>query len=131
MGAVAFSHNTSQPLMKRQIDQEIGAFIANYIDSVHTLEVLLMLLREPARAWTTDDIHERVQSSPAAVKASLLSLTAANLARQSDDNDERFLFSTPSNEHENALRKLAELYEVRRTLVIEYLYSRPARKTEK
>ncbi|HEU5079273.1 MAG TPA: hypothetical protein VFT72_08665 [Opitutaceae bacterium] len=113
--------------MKRQIEQDIGAFIVDYIDSVHTLEVLLMLHRDPSRVWTTDTIHEHVQSSPSAVKASLLSLMNANLARQPSSDRDGFMFHAPSVLLDERVRALATLYENRRTLVIEYIYSRPTK----
>jgi hypothetical protein len=115
--------------MKRQIEQEIGAFIIDYIDSVHTLEVLLMLHRDPSRVWSTESIHEHVRSSPSAVKASLLSLMNANLARQTSSDRDEFMFYAPSSSMDERVRELAALYENRRTLLIEFIYSRP-RKTK-
>lgn len=110
-----------------RISEEVIRLIAAHIDSVHTLEVLLFLFREPSKAWTVEDVHDRVKSSVSAVQTSLLRLVASGLVQVTGLTETQFHYLAPSPASDTLIRELAQNYAERSAAVIEIIYSKSSR----
>jgi hypothetical protein len=65
-------------------DEEIFAFVRTSVRSVWALELLLLLRRDPQRAWRSDELVRELRSSPAIVQEELTALRTARLVGEAD-----------------------------------------------
>lgn len=70
-------------------EEEVSGFIRSSFRSVWSLELLLLLKREP-RAWTTEEIVQALRASDLVVVQSLESLSAAGLVAREKDGAARY-----------------------------------------
>jgi hypothetical protein len=75
-------------------EQSLG-FAAGVLRSVWSLEVLLLLYREPARAWAVPDIVAELRANTRIVVQSLTELEAAGLVRPEGSGLHRYEPATP------------------------------------
>lgn len=114
-------------MKERRITEEVIRFLATHIESVHTLEVLLLLFGGGDRAWSIEEVHASVKSSLGAAKTSLLGLAAGELVRPTSPDRRSFQYYPKSAEVDKCIRELAAAYAERSTAVIEIIYSHPIR----
>jgi hypothetical protein len=62
-------------------DPDLPAFIRSSIRSVWALEVLLLLKRQPDRAWTPEDLVRELRASTTVVADALAAFSVAGLVR--------------------------------------------------
>ena len=96
-------------------------FIRDFIDRLETLEILALLMGDPSRRWTADEVTKRMRSSRTASKMALDSLVQVGLAAQ---ERQAFLFQPQSAELEEGARSVLDCYRNRRTAVIAAIYRR-------
>src|SRR5215472_16187925 len=53
--------------MGNELSGELSLFIKQYITSLEQLEILLLLFREPGRAWTIEQVFRVTQTNPDSV----------------------------------------------------------------
>ena len=104
---------------------ELQNLIAQQIDSVHTLEVLLFLYGQRERAWTADDVNAHVKSSPSAARRCLNNLVQRGAVAQR--GDAKFQYSPSSAKLDVAVSLLEQEYRNRSASVIRTIHGRPAR----
>ena len=64
-------------------EEEVIGFIRTYVGSVYTLELLLLLKRNPQKAyWETGDLVRELRSSGTAVADALQRMIAAGLVSE-------------------------------------------------
>jgi hypothetical protein len=114
---VADDDSTSIPPLVRQ-------FIADHIDSVMQLEMLLLIASQPQRAWTAKDLAEMLRIDPAWVDSQLRAMAAGGLATQQPD-PAAFRFERRSAELSQAVDELAKTYADRRVTVIGLIFAKP------
>jgi len=102
---------------------DILQFIAEYLDSIGTLEVLLLLHSDPARRWTAGELSRELRSSLLSVESSLAILLGRRLAVEEAGGAYRFHAGTRALDEKTS--RLAECYRERRTAVITAIFSRP------
>lgn len=96
------------------------AFVDRHIESIETLEILL-LLSEEERGWSVAEIFRRIQSSPASVEHRLSSLKNAALLKEEQG---LYRFAPADDAMRAVVRDLAEAYREWRVRIIETIYSR-------
>jgi hypothetical protein len=111
--------------MQSQLSPKLTDFLFAHIDSVHTLDVLLLLWEAPERIWKSADVHDRIKSSLAAVKSSLHILVISGLVKQASPDE--FCYSPSSAELAVNTTELLKNYSERSAAVIEIIYSKPTR----
>lgn len=104
------------------IPDRIKHFIRTCIDRLETLDVLLVLSADAARAWSAQELRQEMRSSPLAVEMALRELSSKDLVREEEDGRFRFLPRTP--ELAEVTRRLAACYRDKRTAIITLIYSR-------
>jgi DNA-binding HxlR family transcriptional regulator len=106
------------------IPPPVRQFIADHIDSVMQLEVLLLLAAERQRAWTANDLAELLRIDPTWVDAQLRAMAAAGLVAQQAD-PAAFRFDPRTPELAQAVDELAKTYADRRVTVIGLIFAKP------
>ena len=110
---------------QEDIPPEVKAFIAEHLVSVVQLETLLMLHRDPRRAWTANDVAAELKIDPAWAEAQLAALCDDGLA-QCDAGARQYRFGPGSDADRAAITALAAAYVERRVTVISLIFSKPA-----
>ena len=109
--------------MSGQLSTELQRFIAQYIDSVEKLEILLLLARGSDRFWRVEEVYQAIQSSHVSVLRRLRELQKEGLAELNSDG-QRFRFQPKSAELGEAVAALATAYQTRRIKVIEAIFNK-------
>lgn len=103
------------------ISGEVKEFIAKYIDSVESLEVLLLLLSRPEKSWSPEEITQQIRSSRASIDGRLAHLKRHGFLKR-DDSPSQYRYQPASTELDEQLRKLAEAYKEFRVGIVELIY---------
>lgn len=104
-------------------EDETLSFIEARIKSVWSLELLLLLFREPAKAWRRDELVRELRGSEVVVKEALESLYSAGLVVENESGTFRFGPSTdPLNE---MVASVDRVYTVRPMAIIKAITGSP------
>jgi hypothetical protein len=106
------------------ISERVKSLIAQHIESVEQLEVLLLLRQHHQRDWTGEQVNDLIKSSVGSVQQRLADLEGRGLVRL---QGEAFRYD-PSNVHDGAVEELASIYTERRFTVIELIFAKPTDK---
>jgi hypothetical protein len=108
------------------IPPRVRQFIADHIDSVMQLEMLLLVAAQPQRAWTAKDLADLLRIDPAWVDSQLRAMAAGGLVtEQADPPPPAFRFEPRSAELSQAVDELARTYADRRVTVIGLIFAKP------
>jgi hypothetical protein len=107
--------------LEPSVPQDIVLFIRECVDTLGTLEILLLLRSSGGKAWTVQQISDEMRSSPLAVECSLDVLIVRGLVTQTADG---YLFRPRTGDLGSKTQRLAALYYERRTAVIAIIFSR-------
>lgn len=80
------------------IGPEFLSFVRQHIRSVWTLELLLLLRRDPARSWPPPELVRELRASRLLVQDNLRRLDTAGLAIRDDDHRWRYRAAAPALE---------------------------------
>jgi hypothetical protein len=109
------------------ISQEVRALIAERIDSLVQLEVLLLLRAAPDRPWTAAEVAQALRIDPTWATGQLGDLAARGLLASADvPGAYRYAPATP--ELVRAVTQLEKDYAERRVTVITLIFSKPVDK---
>lgn len=112
-------------LMRRGVPPEMEKFVLHHIDTVHTLDVLLLLYHSPDRLVSAHEVLEQVKSNIDAVGESLAHLIDSSLIKCVDPNRGLFQYKPLSAFDDKLTGALDLLYSERYSAVIEIIYSKP------
>jgi hypothetical protein len=104
------------------IPQDVVRFLAEHIDSVVQLEVLLLLQSRLSSAVAAPEVAGTLRISPEWTEAALAKLARAGIL-VSEGVNYRYAPSTP--EMAATIERLAAAYEDRRVTVISLIFSKP------
>lgn len=77
------------------IDKDVEEFLQLSLRSVWTLEVLLLLLRQPARGWTERTLLREMRASQTVVSEAVATLTALGLIATDENGEIRYRAASP------------------------------------
>jgi DNA-binding IclR family transcriptional regulator len=106
------------------IPEAVRKLIADHIDSVEQLEVLILLRSQRGRSWTVEEINDEIKSSTSSVEARLTALAARGLVERQGPT---FRYQA-APEMDVTVTELAQAYAERRFTVIELIFAKPADK---
>ena len=106
------------------IPEPVRHLIAQHIDSVEQLEVLILLRMHRDRAWTVAEVNDRIKSSASSVETRLNDLAGRGFLQR---NAQSFRYQA-GPDVEAAVAQLATAYTERRFSVIELIFSKPTDK---
>jgi hypothetical protein len=107
---------------ERDIPKEVRQLIIEHISSIEQLEILLLLYREPARAWSADAVARELRIHTASAAARLADLRDRGFAAADGAAAYRY---RPGGAPDGAVDGLARAYAERRVTVIELIFSKP------
>ena len=108
------------------LSPEVTAFIADYIESVVQLEVLLLLQASPAREHAAADLGKQLAVDPAWADAQLSNLADRGLLSRTAPPSPQYRYNPKSQELDHAVQGLARAYADRRVSVISAIFSKPS-----
>lgn len=103
------------------IPERVRRLIDAHIHSVEQLEVLLLVRRDPARAWTADEVSRELVTQEESVRARLEDLTARGFVRR-----EGVSYAYVPSRLDGAVDELAQCYATRRVSIISLIFSKPS-----
>ncbi len=108
------------------ISDDARRLIADRISSAEMLEILLMLVGAPERAWTADEVSRQVFTVPAAAIASLEALVGQGLAASDGAGNPTYRFAPATPQLARQVAALAAAYRESRVAVIQLVFARPS-----
>jgi hypothetical protein len=111
--------------MAEDLPQDVKQFIAQHIESLAQLEVLLYLRENAKRPVHPGEIASRLGFVSEMASAILADLTRQDFAVKADAS---FRFHPGSEEARGLIETVAEMYRTRRLAVTTEIYSRPLEK---
>jgi len=110
---------------EHQLSDSLRLFIRQYITSLEQLEILLLLNKDPDRAWTIDQVFKVTQTNVGSVAGRLRSLAAAGFLSVEDSSNSAFRYNPTSPELAQRITELNQGYAISKTRVIEAIFSAP------
>jgi hypothetical protein len=110
----------------RGIPDHVRRFVAANIDSVGTLEVLLLLRDQRERDWTAGDVARELRSGTDPAADRLAYLRGRGLLSDAASEKPSFRYAPSRPDIARAVDDLASCYATRRVRVISLIYSKPS-----
>lgn len=111
--------------MRDEVEEPVRGFIREYVGSVTELEVLLLLLAEPARGWTAADVARELRISVEFSRNHLAKLSADGILRERPGAAATYQYGVSTPELSEIMARLAQLYARNRATIIDLIYSTP------
>lgn len=109
---------------EEHIPESVKRFIIERINSVESLEILLVLFDQPTAESTALDMSRQLRTSVESAAARLDELRAAKLLLASGE-PAKFRFN-PAHPESQVVADLERIYKERRVSVISLIYSKPS-----
>lgn len=106
------------------LPENVRRLVAEHVDSVIALEVLLLMYRTPDYDWTAAEVAAELRVEEPWTHARLVQLERGGLL--CSDQAKRFRYYPKSLDVNAAVAALASLYQERPLAVISYIYSKPS-----
>ena len=97
-----------------------------YIDNLDSLEVVMLLFREQARAWTADQVATRLKISARVARRELERMNTRGIAVLGD----AFRFDGSDPDRAAAVARVAAIYGTRRIELINYVASQTLKRIQ-
>ena len=110
------------------IQPEVGAFIAEHIDSVVQVEILTLLHAQPARPFTAADVARELRIESEWARTQLADLCARGIITCDDTAARLYRHGAHTPRLEAAVVGLVRAYAGRRVTVIGMIFSKPVDK---
>ena len=110
------------------LPEEVRRLIAENIDSLEQLEILLLLLQHPDRIWNAESVARELRISPLSAGERLEDLTYDGFLARADGSEAGYRYGPQSAALDAAVRGLATAYPTRRVTVINLIFSKPVDK---
>jgi hypothetical protein len=108
-----------------EIPQDVRRLLADHIESVVQVEILLLLHADPNRALTPADVAKELRIDAAYAQSELANLSVRGMLRTTDKQANAYRYAPLTPQIDAAVRGLATAYADRRVTVIGLVYSKP------
>lgn len=109
-------------MSQSDLPDDVRRFVAEHVDTVEQLEVLLLMHARPAEVWTRERLSDELRTSPMSAAMRLERLCATGLCEEAEGG---IRLRPPDADVERAIRLLATAYRERRVSLITLIYTRP------
>jgi hypothetical protein len=106
------------------IPEAVRRFIVAHIDSVESLEILLLLFGGSAREFSASEVSRNLCTGLESAKAQLHQLHKAGLLAVAVADPPTYRFN-PGSPEAPVVADLEKIYKTRRVSVISFIYSKP------
>jgi hypothetical protein len=110
-----------------EIPPDVVRLIADHLESVVQVEVLLLLVANPAKRFGAAEIGRELRVDPHWAGSQLAELAGRGMLEGNADPDPLYRYAPRSAELGRAIDGLARAYADRRVSVIGMIYSKPAK----
>ena len=111
-----------------ELPEGVRRLIADHIESVEQLEILLLLCRDPERAWSAEAVARELRISALSAGERLEDLARDALVVRERDGDLDYRYGPRDADQDEAVRGLVSAYAERRVTVINLIFSKPTDK---
>jgi hypothetical protein len=105
------------------IPREVKRFILERVDSVELLEVLFLLHSNENKQWSAQTGSDELRANPASIAKRLAYLQNLGLIAEDEITSGMYRYAPKSSAVRELMDQLAEIYRVRRTTVLELIFS--------
>jgi hypothetical protein len=116
--------------MATDFPADIEQFIAQHIESLAQLEMLLLMRREAGRTWTSDDLPRQMYVTPEVCTTIIADLERRGFILRDAANPNNVQYRSSGSPIDQLIDQLGDLYHQRRVAVITQIYSKPVRKVQ-
>ena len=116
--------------MANDFPAEIEQFIAQHIESLAQLELLLLLRHESGRGWTCQELSKQLYVTPDVCASIVQDLERRGFISRDPANNDLYWYRSAGAETDQLIDQLAGLYQQRRVAVITQIYSRPVKNVQ-
>ena len=106
-----------------RVPREVRRFIADNIDSVGQLEVLLLVRSDPERYWSASEVSRTLRSRRTWAEVQLEYLRVEGLLVAGEDNHPRYRYDPARPDLELVIARVSEAFESLRADVIRLVFS--------
>lgn len=110
------------------LPEAVRRLIADHIDSVEQLEILLLLHQHPERSWTAESVARELRVSPLSAGDRLKDMGRASILSKVQGTEGEYRYAPESQQLAEAVAGLATAYAERRVTVINLIFSKPVDK---
>ncbi|MBE7553436.1 MAG: MarR family transcriptional regulator [Anaerolineales bacterium] len=107
------------------LSEEVKKFIAEHINSLEQLEVLLLLHSHPQQEWTAQEVSQELRLSQASAAMRLADLDKRGLLAVREASDPLYRYQPQKPDFEPTVDSLAKSYPDYRFTVINLIFSKP------
>jgi hypothetical protein len=112
-------------LHESDLPEGVRRFIYRHIHSVEQLEILLLLHRNPGRAWSADAVARELRIASESGAERLEDMARDKLLVRQGVSPKEYRYGPENMKLDDAVRGLAAEYVKRRVTVINSIYSKP------
>ena len=111
------------------LSKEVKDFIAEHVQSVIRLEVLLLIADKADKNWASAEVERKLHLSPNSTKAHLDELLAQGLLTIVDGAEETlYRYNPSSDELDQTVAQLSNAYATQRVAVLTQIFANPVDK---
>jgi hypothetical protein len=110
---------------ERPIPEAVDQFLAQYVNSIEYLEILLLLADDAERQFTAAEVAREVYAVPVSATRRLEKIVADKLAEVTEESAKRYRFAPVDQKTRSVVAQVAQTYRERRVAVITLIASRP------
>jgi hypothetical protein len=109
----------------KDLPPNLKDFISRFIHSVEQLEILLLVCKDPDRAWSAEAVYQEILSSQRSVERWLAELARQGLLDRLPESEGAYR-SCRGDDLRAQISDLAEFYHTAPVRIIEAIYKREA-----
>jgi hypothetical protein len=109
---------------------ELKQFVAQHIESLLQLEMLLLLRQDPKRRWTADEVAKSLYATPEMCAGLLTGLARGGFLESGSAPELRWHYQPANADLDRLLGELSAIYHERRVAVISLIFSKPVNKVQ-
>lgn len=107
------------------LSEKLKSFVSTYIDSVEQLQVLILLLEDSGKAWTVNEIAQRLRSVDSSIAKRLDDLYARKVMQRKASDPSEYTFELILPEFRDVIYELSTVFKTRPYKVVDLIYGRP------
>ena len=111
--------------MANPLPDDVCRFIKRHIHTLEQLEILLLLFRDPGRAWSAAELATELRTNAESVRSRLGPMLSDGLALATSATPPTYRFASAAGLNEQ-VRRLSQYYRERRVAVITQIFAPPS-----
>lgn len=108
---------------EEDIPRDVRRFIFEKVNSVELLEVLFLLRLNESKSWCAQAASDELRANPTSISQRFAYLQKLDLVEADPTDPEQFHYAPKTPEARKLIDQLADAYRVRRTTVLEMIFS--------